>query len=193
MDIGTSKDIILVLMGLAGIWVIRVAAKRETENLLRAALLLILLGAILFYLQHTKLEKITWAGIRGEIKDTFFPEKAPNYVYTKEDGWLGQRSYVRYYFEPPGPKLALRLDKNEKYFEITDIRSVNRILEYIGLPPVEAAVPELASVTGSRNDLAIYRWDDYPTGELRVERGICQNRDTLDSYECIVSIMLVRR
>ena len=117
----------------------------------------------------------------------------PNYVYHKEEGVARQRRYTRYYFEVPGPSLSLKLDPKTQYFHIKNVYSVNRILEYIGLPKVKTAVQELASLTGSRNDINLYRWDDYPLGILTIERGICQDRDRLDSYPCIVTIMLLER
>jgi hypothetical protein len=190
MAVATLKDIVLVLIGLSVIWFIRVIVKRETENLLRSALLFILLLAAFIYLQRTKAEVVTWAGIKQEVKDTFFPEKPPQYVYYKDEGIEGNRRYIRFFFESPGPKLSLVMDSNQKYFHIKDIHSVNRILEYLGLEKVKAPVPELASITGSRNDLNLYRWDDYPAGTLVIERGICQDRDQLESYQCIVSVII---
>jgi hypothetical protein len=188
MAAATLKYIVLVLIALSAIWFIRVVVKRETENLLRSALLIILLLAAFIYLQGTKAEKITWAGIKQEVKDTFFPEKPLHYIYHKDEGITGNRRFIRFFFESPGPRLSLVLDSSQKYFHIKSAHSVNRILEYIGLEKIKAPVPELASITGSRNDLNLYRWDDYPKGTLMIERGICQDRDRLESYQCIVSV-----
>jgi hypothetical protein len=193
MQVALLRNIILVLLLLCVIWIIRVVAKREFENLLRAALILLLLGVVFYYLQRTESKTLTLSGIRAEIKDTFFPEKPPNYIYNKEEGASGRNNYIRYYFESPGPKLSVSYDPKTQYFHIKDVYSVNRILEYLGLPKVKTAVQELASLTGSRNDLTLYRWEDYPLGILTVERGICQDRDRLESYQCIVSIMVWRR
>jgi len=193
MQVALLKNIILVLLLLCVIWIIRVVVKREYENLLRAALILLLLGAVFYYLQSTESETLTFADIRAQIKNTFFPEKAPNYIYQKEEGLTGKNNYIRYYFESPGPKLSVSYDTKTQYFHIKDVYSVNRILEYLSLPKVKTAVQELASLTGSRNDLTLYRWEDYPLGPLTIERGICQDRDRLESYQCIVSIMIWRR
>lgn len=193
MQVALLKNIILVLLLLCVIWIIRVVVKREYENLLRAALIFLLLGAVFYYLQRTESETLTFADIRAQIKATFFPEKAPNYIYNKEEGVSGRNNYIRYYFESPGPKLSLTFDTKTQYFHIKDVYSVNRILEYLGLPKVNSAVQELASITGSRNDLTLYRWEDYPLGPLTIERGICQDRDRLESFQCIVSIMIWRR
>lgn len=193
MAAATLKYIVLVLIALSAIWFIRVVVKRETENLLRSALLIILLLAAFIYLQGTKAEKITWAGIKQEVKDTFFPEKPLHYIYYKDEGITGNRRFIRFFFESPGPRLSLVLDSSQKYFHIKNTHSVNRILEYIGLEKIKAPVPELASITGSRSDLNLYRWDDYPKGTLTIERAICQDRDRLESYQCIVSVTVFLR
>ena len=192
MSVALLKNIVLVLILICVIWLIRIVIKREFENLLRTGLILILLGAVFYYLQSTKSETLTFGDIRAQIKNTFFPEKPPNYIYHKEEGVAGNKSYIRYFFESPGPKLSVDFDPKTQYFHINDVYSVNRILEYLGLPKVKSGVPELASLTGSRNDLTLYRWPDYPLGALTVERGICQDRDRLDSYPCIASVMIVR-
>jgi hypothetical protein len=192
MSVAVLRIIIVVLLFLSVVWVVRVVVKKEFENLLRAALVLLALGAVFLYLQSTESETLTLADIRTQIRDTVFPEKAPNFVYHKEEGVTGAVNYVRYYFESPGPKLSLRLDPKTQYFHIRDIYSVNRILAYLSLPRVKTAVRELASITGSRNDVNLYRWEDYPHGVLTVERGICQDRDKLESYQCIVSIIIAR-
>ncbi|OGD11843.1 MAG: hypothetical protein A2Y86_07900 [Candidatus Aminicenantes bacterium RBG_13_62_12] len=193
MQVSLLKNIVLVLLFLCLIWILRIVIKRELENLVRAALIFLLLGGVFYYLQTTESETLTFADISAQIKDKFFPEKAPDYVYHREESRAGRNNYVRYYFEIPGPKLSLDFDPKTQYFHIKDVYSVNRILEYLELPKVKVAVRELASLTGSRNDLTLYRWEDYPLGILTVERGICQDRDKLESYQCIVSIMIVRR
>jgi hypothetical protein len=193
MSVSLLRNIVLVLLFLCLVGIIRIVVKREFENLIRTALIFLLLGGVFYYLQKTETETLTLADISAQIKDKFFPEKAPDYVYHKEEGLAGRTAYTRYYFESPGPKLSLDYDAKTQYFQIKDVYSINRILEYLGLPKVKAAVPELASLTGSRNDLTLYRWEDYPLGRLTVERGICQDRDRLESYQCIVSIIIARR
>ena len=152
-----------------------------------------LLGGALFYLNGVKQETLTINDIRTQIKDTFFPEKTPNYIFHKDEGRDGNGAYIRYYFESPGPKLSLELDPTGKYFNIKDIHSINRILEYLGLPRVNRPVRELAAITGSANDIDYYRWDDYELGVLTVDREICQDRDMLESYQCIANILITRR
>lgn len=193
MNVETLKNIVLVLLILSILWLIRTLLKRETENLLRSVLIFILFLGAFIYLQGTQLEKITWAGIKDQFKQTLFPEKPAQYVYYKEEGISGRDRYVRYTFEIPGPKLSLEMDPSGNYFNIKDIHPINRVLEYLGLEKIRAPAPELAAVTGTHRDVNIYRWNDYPRGILIMERGICQDKDRLDSYQCIVSLTILLR
>jgi uncharacterized MnhB-related membrane protein len=193
MEVALLKNIILALILICAIWIFRIIVKREYENLIRAGLIIVLLSVVFLFLQKTESETITWGDVGARIHETFFPEKMPDYVYHKEEDVTGRHRYTRYYFESPGPALSLTLDPKTRYFHIKNVYSVNRILDYLGLPKVKAAVPELASLTGSRNDITLYRWDDYPLGILTIERAICQDRDRLDSYQCIVSVMIMER
>jgi hypothetical protein len=192
MDVETLKYIFLVLLLLCVIWLIKIIAKKEMENLIRAILLAILFLAAFLYLQQQKIERITYDYVKAQVKRTFFPEKPLHFVYYKEEGRAGTKTYVRYTFESPGPKLYVTMDADQKYFHFHDVYELNRVLEYIGLPKVQMPVPELASITGSRNDINLYRWANYPLGTLTIERQICQNRNTLESYQCIQSIMIGR-
>lgn len=192
MEVATLRNIIFALLALVAIWIIRILVKKETENIIRALLSAGFLIAVLIYLQHTGFEKITWGNIRGQAKETFFPEKTPDYVFEKEENYSAGANYTRYIFTVPGPPLSVALDSEEKYFRITNIRSVNRILEYLHLPKVQTAVDELASITGSANDIGLYRWTNYALGVLTITRGICQERNRLDSYQCISLITLKR-
>jgi len=193
MNVETLKTIVLVLLGLSVIWLLRVLVKKETDNIVRSLLACVLLGGAFFYLQNTKLETLHFSDIREQIKNIFFPEKTPNYIFHKDEGSNANGRYIRYFFESPGPKLSLDLDPSGKYFNIRDIHSINRILDYLGLPEVKRPVPELVSITGSANDISFYRWDDYELGILTVERAICQDRDMLESYQCIINILVARR
>jgi hypothetical protein len=192
MDVTTLRNIIYALLGIVGLWTIRIVIKKEMDQLIRALLIAVFFIAVLVYLQHSGLDKITWGNIRGQVKDTFFPEKIPDYVYQREESYSGGRYTVRYIFTVPGPPFSVTLDEQQKYFRIKDIRSVNRILEYLHLPRVPAAVEELAAITGSANDINLYRWTNYPQGVLTIERGICQEKDRLASYQCISKITISR-
>jgi hypothetical protein len=193
MDLATLKYIILGLLFICVIWLIRTIVKKETENLLRTILLIVIFFAIFFYLQHQKIEKITYAYVKAQFKEMFFPESPLHYVYYKEEGTSGGSHFIRYSFESPGPALAVSMDADHKYFHLRDVYSLNRVLEYVGLPKVDRPVQELASITGKYNDINLYRWDDYAWGVLTVERQICQDRDRLNPYQCIMAIMVTRR
>ena len=80
-----------------------------------------------------------------------------------------------------------------KYMVIKDIRHVNVVLKYIGLPPVSEGVPELASITGQRLDTDKYRWDDYERGVLLIERGICRDMVSAQTFACIARITVTGR
>ncbi len=193
MSVATLKYIVLGLLLLFVIWLVRIIVKRETENLVRALVLAVACLGIFLFLQNQKTEEITLADIKDQIKSTFFPEKPLHYVYYKDEHTTGLNRYVRYTFESPGPRLSLTMDPKQNYFHIKNVDSVNRVLEYLGLPKVKKAVPELASITGSRNDLYLYRWEDYPLGILTITPDICQDRDRLESYQCIVAVTISGR
>jgi hypothetical protein len=80
-----------------------------------------------------------------------------------------------------------------KYMTIKDVRSVNVVLEYLGLPPVAAGVPELASLSGRTIDADKFRWDDYERGVLLLERGICRDMTSAQSFTCIARITVMDR
>jgi hypothetical protein len=193
MSVEILKYIVLALIGISVIWLIRILVKKEFENVVRTLIIGALLGGAYVYLQNTKLERLHFSDIRSQIKDSFFPEKIPNYVFHREERNDASGHYIRYFFESPGPKLSLELDPSGKYFNIKDLYSINRILKYVDLPEVNRRVPELVSITGSANDINLYRWVDYEMGILTVERAICQDRDMLESYQCIANIVITKR
>jgi hypothetical protein len=194
----TLKTIFLALFGLTIIWIIKIVVKREFETLFRAILVSVFFGVILLYLNQTKLEMISWKAVRHEI----FPEKAETLTYVKNEGFQDGIKYIRYFFPAPtsdgsdagpSPRLNLSLDKNGRHYHITDIEPVNKVLTMLGLPPVKAGAMELASITGRSTDVNQYRWDDYPLGVLILERGLCQNKDSLERYHCVVFISVQGR
>ncbi|MCK7527746.1 MAG: hypothetical protein MZV64_64100 [Ignavibacteriales bacterium] len=64
-----------------------------------------------------------------------------------------------------------------KYMTIKDVRPVNVVLEYLGLPPVAEGVAELASLTGRTIDADKFRWDDYERGVLLARAGHLPRHD----------------
>lgn len=195
----TLKTILMVLFGLTIVWLIKISIKQEFETLVRALIVAVLLGGALFFLQHTKLETISWKN----IKQTVFPEKELGLAYVKDEGRQGEMRYVRYTFPAPtgqegsllgiGPRLKLTMDPNGRNYNITDIEPVNRVLAHLGLPKVKSGIKELSSITGRLSDVNYYRWDDYEGGVLTIERGLCQNKNSLERYHCVVSITVQTR
>ena len=76
---------------------------------------------------------------------------------------------------------------------IKDVRSVNVVLKYLGLPPVAEGVTELASITDQTIDSDKFRWDDYEKGVLLIERGICRDMTSARSFPCIARITVTAR
>ncbi len=194
----TLKTIFLGLFGLSIIWIIKIIVKREFETMIRAILVSVFFGVILLYLNQTRLEMISWKAVRNEI----FPRKDVTYTFVKDEGFQGGTKFIHYFFpgpapegeEPgPSPKLNLNLDPNGKNYHITDIGPVNAILTRLGLPLVKAGVKELSSFTGRSTDVNHYRWDDYPLGTLTLERGLCQNKDSLERYHCVLYLAIQGR
>jgi hypothetical protein len=191
----TLITIVQVLFVLSVIWVVKVVVKREFETLARALIVTALIGGAFLYLRQTKLTQISRTALTREI----FPEKVRPYTYIREESNTGGSRVVRYLFPAPGPegsepgpspKLKLTLDPNSRYFHITDVEPVNRVLKDLGLPLVKSGVRELAAVTGRLSDVNDYRWDDYELGILTIERGLCVNKDSLERYHCLVRMTI---
>lgn len=195
-ETATLKIIVMVLFGLTIVWLVKILIKQEFETLVRALLVAVFFGAALLYLQQTKSQTISWK----DIKQTVFPEKDLALAYVKDEGRTSGAKYVRYTFPAPtgqegsllgvGPRLKLTLDSNGRNYHITDIEPVNRILTYLGLPEVKTGVKELAAITGRLADVNSYRWEDYDGRILIIERGLCQDMNSLERYHCVVSIMV---
>ncbi len=199
IETASLKTIVLVLFGLTIVWLIKIVIKQEFENLFRALIIAVLLGGVFLVLQQTKLEKVSW----NNLKQVVFPKKDLGLAYIKDEGRQGDMRYVRYTFPTPtgqegsllgvGPSLKVTMDPNGKNYHITDIEPINRVLADLGLPKVTSGKKELSSITGKISDVNYYRWDDYEGGVLIVERGLCQNKDSLTRYPCIVSITIQNR
>lgn len=194
----TAKTIFLVLFALCILWVIKVVVRREFETLVRALVVTALIGGALLYLQSTKHPSLSWKIIKGDI----FPSNERPYTFIKQESNTGGVRFVRYLFPAqapdgsdigPSPQLKLTLDPNGRNYHITDVEPVNRLLAELGLPPVKSGVRELAAVTGRIQDVNYYRWDDYELGILTLERGLCNDKDNLDRYHCVVSLRIQNR
>ena len=180
----TAKNVVLVLFGLSILWVVVIVVKNDMQTIVRALVVAAVLGLSLYYLGQTKLEQVSFRA----VKEDLFPVRVRPFVFERREGHQAGSPVTMFVFEDPGPPLSLALQKGGKYQVIRDIRTVNRVLEYLNLPPVSEGVPELVSITGSNLDAGKYRWDDYPRGTLLVERGICHDMTTSDSFPCIMRI-----
>lgn len=185
ISLTTAASILLIL---AAIWLIILIIKKQHEYIFRAMLIMLLLLMGLIFLRQHEAGKITWP----ELKVKLFPGKPPVYNYTVKKGYFGNKMETRYVFQEPRPRLALKLDSSANYFNISDLRPINDALEHLKLPKVEKKVPELASLTGAKGDVNLYRWEDYPLGVLTIERALCQDEDSLDIYQGIITLRILK-
>ena len=180
----TAKTVVLVLFGLSILWVIVIVIRNDMQTIIRALVVTAVLGLGLYYLNHTKLEQLSYTAIKNEL----FPVKARNYTYSKREGLEDGRPATTFVFEDPGPPLSVAMVSGGKYMAIRDVRPVNVVLQSLGLPPVKAGVAELASITGRTIDADKYRWDDYAAGTLLIERSLCRDMTSASTFTCIARI-----
>jgi hypothetical protein len=185
----TAKTALLVLFGLAILWVIVIVVKNDMQTIVRALVVAALLGLGLYYVNQTKLEKLSFTAIKEEL----FPVKERAYTFTKRESTLDDRAVTTFVFSDPGPVLSLVMMKGGKYMVIKDVRLLNAVLQYIGLPTVAEGVPELAALTGRTLDADKFRWDDYERGVLLIDRGICRDMTTTETFTCIARITVTAR
>ena len=185
----TAKSVVLVLFGLCILWIIVIVVKNDMQTIVRALLVTAVVGLALYFLNQTKLEKLSYSAIKNELS----PVKMRNYKFEMREGRIAGSSTTTYIFEDPGPPLPLVMMNGGKYMTIKDVRWVNSVLEFLGLPPVAEGVSELASITHQTLDADKYRWDNYEKGVLILERGLCRNMTTASTYPCIVRITITSR
>jgi len=186
IDLITPNRISLVLLALCSLWLLKVIIKKQGEILFRASLFFIIVFLIFIFFQRSEIGGWTIP----EIKQNIFPEKFPPLNYQIESGSAFGEFRKKYIFNDPRPKLVLSLDSKGDFLHLKRISSLNAVLKGLDLPPVKHGADELASITGLRNDIRHYRWDDYPLGVLIVERDLCQYRKSLESYHCLVSLTI---
>lgn len=181
----TLVNILSVLLLLASIWLLVIIIQKKTGYIFRGMVFFLFVLMALIYFQQSDAKKYTLSDIRYAL----FPIKNLTLNYHTE-GDSAPGSIVRYVFDDPRPRIHLSMDKSGKYFHITNITVLNGILQKMGLPRVKSGAKELASITGSNSQLNLYRWEDYPRGILILERTMCKNRQTLESFNCLVSITI---
>ncbi len=185
----TAKTALLILFGLCILWIVVIIVKNDMQTIVRALIVAALLGLGLYYVNQTKLETLSFTAVKEEL----FPVKARAYTFNKRESFVAGTSTTSYIFDDPGPPLSLAMTDGGKYMTIKDVRSVNVVLEYLGLPPVAEGVAELASLTGRTIDADKFRWDDYERGVLLLERGICRDMTSAQSFTCIARITVMAR
>jgi hypothetical protein len=186
----TLPEAIAFLLFLSSFWLLKILIKGEKENFIRGVILFLFLLLGLLYLNQSEAKKITLS----DVTSHFFPKKEAEYNYTIEKGRIkSMGEYTKYVFKDPKPKLNFRMDDSHRYFHMVNPSSLNKVLKELGLPELNSGAKELASLTGSRNDLFIYRWDDYPPGILILERGTCIDKSSLNRYHCLSVLTLIER
>jgi hypothetical protein len=186
ISLTTAASVLLIL---AAIWLIILIIKKQHDYVFRAMMIMLILLLGLIFIRQHEAGKMTWP----EIKLKIFPEKTVVYNYTeRKTVTLGEQE-TRYAFKEPQPKLSLRLDTSGQYFHITDLKPINDMLKHLNLPEVEEIVPELGSITHSKRDANLYKWEDYAGGgTLILERALCQDPDTLEVYQGMANIRILK-
>ena len=189
-DIQVVKTIILVIMGFFAISLVVAFLKKEPDNIRRALIFGLILTGLYFGLDASKIDRLTWS----EIKAHVFPPNLTKYAFTKDETFFENTTTTRYVFEEnKGPTLDLIMQAGGKFLNITDIASVNHVLNYLGLKKVTHGVPELVSITGNTLNSNQYRWDDYHGGVLLIERGLCRETSSLTTRHCITGVTVIRK
>jgi hypothetical protein len=168
-------------------WVLKVIVRKEKEFIIRGLSIFLILLFGLIYLNQSDYRDITV----GQITADLFPERAYHFEYYIDRGTKPEGRYVRYVFEPPRPRLKLKLVQNGKHLNLSDPSSLNRVLRFLDLPALDSGAPELASLTGSTLDANLYQWPDYSMGKLIAARGLCRNEDTVETYHCLLQLTII--
>jgi hypothetical protein len=185
ISLTTAASVLLIL---AAIWLIILIIKRQHDYIFRAMMIMLILLLGLIFLRQHEAGKLTWP----EIKFNLFPGKQVVYNFTVRKAFVAGKQETRYVFNEPQPKLSLRLDQSGTYFHITDIKPINNMLKHLNLPEVKEKVPELASVTNSKKDTNLYKWENYSGGTLIIERTLCQNPASLEVYQGVANVRIIR-
>jgi len=181
----TLVNLLSVMLLIASIWLLVIIVKKKTGYMFRGMVFFLFVLLALIYFQQSDTKKYTIS----DVKLALFPKKALilNY-HTEGDSHKG--TIVRYVFDEPLPRIPVSMDKDGKYFHITNVTAINEILSRMGLPLVKKGAEELVSITGSSSDKNLYRWEDYPRGILVIGRTICKNKQTLETFNCLASVTI---
>ena len=185
ISLTTAASVLLIL---AAIWLVILIIKRQHEYIFRAMMIMLILLLGLIFLRQHEAGKLTWS----EIKLKIFPAKSVIYDYSIRKADVNGKQLTRYVFKQPQPKLSLRLDTSGTHFHISDLKPINDMLEHLKLPQVKEKVSELASITGNKRDVNLYKWDNYAGGTLIIERALCQNPESLEVYQGVATIRIIK-
>lgn len=184
----TLVNILSVLLLVASVWLLIIIIQKRTGYMFRGMVFFLFVLLALIYFQQSDAKKYTLSDIRYAL----FPKKTMTLNYhTEEDSRVG--TIIRYVFDEPKPRIPVSMDKSGKYFHITSTSVLNEILGRMRLPQVKKGAKELISITGSSSHKNLYRWEDYPRGILLLERTVCRNRETLETYNCLASITIRKK
>jgi hypothetical protein len=183
----TLVNILSVLLLIASVWLLVIIIQKRIGYMFRGMMFFLFVLLALIYFQQSDAKKYTLSDVRYAL----FPKKGLtlNY-YVDEDS---QGAIVRYIFEDPKPRIPVSMDSNGKYFHIKNITVINEILDRLRLPRITKGAQELALITGSISHVNLYRWDDYPLGVLIIERTLCRNKETLDTFNCLAAITVRKK
>jgi hypothetical protein len=184
----TLVNILSVLLLIASIWLLVIIMQKKTGYMFRGMVFFLFVLLALIYFQQSDAKKYTLS----DVKYALFPKKSLTLNYhAEEDSQRG--TVVRYIIDEPMPKIPVSMDRDGKYFHIMNIAAINEILSRMGLPRVEKGAQELSSITGSSKHKNLYRWEDYPRGVLVLERTICKNKQTLETFNCLASVTIRKK
>jgi len=185
ISLTTAASVLLIL---AAIWLVILIIKRQHDYIFRAMMIMLILLLGLIFLRQHEAGKLTLP----EIKFSILKEKPVVYNYSESKTFTRGKQETRYVFHKPQPKLSLRLDASGTYFHISDLKPINNMLKHLNLPEVEEKVPELASLTHSKRDVNLYKWENYTGGILILERMLCQDPENLEVYQGVSNIRILR-
>jgi hypothetical protein len=184
----TLVNILSVLLLIASIWLLIIILQKRTGYMFRGMIFLLFVLLALIYFQQSNVNKFTLSDFRY----VFSPKRSFTLNYRKDKD-THQDTIARYVFDDPKPRISVSMDANGKYFHITNITVINKILSRLGLPRLSSGAQELVSITGSNSHKNLYRWEDYPRGILIIEREICKNKATLETYNCLGTITIRKK
>ena len=184
----TLTHVIGLLLILVSLWLIKIIIKKDRRNVFKGMLLFLLLLATFLYLDLKVPEKWTFS----DLKEALFPYKQTAIKYSVKQWSTLNNTFTRYTFREPYPRLKVTLDEKGKYFHLKNPGTLNRVLKFLNIPEVEKGVQELASLTGSKDDVSRYRWDDYPLGVMVVDRILSQNTASLETHQAISRITITK-